>query len=516
MTERLAPTQVQRLRALVTERLGFRFDPERVPDLTDFLRQNGRARGVAPAAYLDELLLAGDSDLLDLAAACTIPETYFFRDAGQIELLREELRRLAEQRPFLRVLSAGCASGEEPYTVAMLARRELLQPERVSIVGMDVNGALLELARRGRYTAWSLRQTPEAEKRRYFFEREGRYEIRDSVKRLVTFERRNLARDAAALGASSFDIVLCRNVLMYLSPHAARDLVKGIARALVPGGLLLIGHAETLRGLSDDFELGHARDAFFYRRRSQLRERRVSRRPATLVPAARTRSPLLPLGSEPRRGESRTDDSRGGESWRSESYGNEPRESEPRGSERGSVPKVEPSESSPPRARRESDGARSALELFRRERYREALALLERAPDSDGGSSLLRGVLLLLAGNVDKAASCADRLIERDALDASAHYLLALCAEQAGEPDLAIAHDQAATYLDPAFAMPRVHLGRLFRQNGRSELARRELLAALRLIGHETEDRLCLFGGGFSRHAWVELCRAELSRCEGA
>ncbi|MFO7181289.1 MAG: CheR family methyltransferase [Pseudomonadota bacterium] len=489
MTEALALAEVQRLRALVTERLGFRFDPERVHDLTAFLLRNGRARGVPPAAYLDELLLAEDAELLDLAAAYTIPETYFFRDTGQMEVLREELRRLGEQRPCVRVLSAGCASGEEPYTVAMLAHAELARPEHVSILGVDVNGALLELARRGRYTAWSLRKTPEAEKRRYFVEREGRFEIRESVKRLVTFERRNLVREATAFASESFDIVLCRNVLMYLSPRAARELVHELARALVPGGLLLLGHAETLRGLSDDFELGHAREAFFHRRRGRAAGRRQSSRPT-------------PFGAR----------------WRSEPAPRTVRTEEPSSPPSAREPAFAPFPSgapTPASKKARDEGLRLALDLFRRERYREALDLLDRA-GGDGGSSLLRGVLLLLAGNVSEAAACADRLIERDALDASAHYLLALCAEQAGELDLAIAHDEAATYLDSSFAMPRMHLGRLFRRKGRSDLAQRELRAALRLVGRETEERLSLFGGGFSRHAWLELCRAELSRCEGS
>jgi chemotaxis protein methyltransferase CheR len=107
------------------------------------------------------------------------------------------------------------------------------------------------------------------------------------------------------------------------------------------------------------------------------------------------------------------------------------------------------------------------------------------------------------------------RLLELDELSAGAHYLLALCREGAGDRAAASHHDQVAAYLDPGFAMPRLHLGLLARRGGDREAARNELGQALVLLQREDASRVLLFGGGFSRDALIALCRAELIRCGG-
>jgi chemotaxis protein methyltransferase CheR len=107
------------------------------------------------------------------------------------------------------------------------------------------------------------------------------------------------------------------------------------------------------------------------------------------------------------------------------------------------------------------------------------------------------------------------QLLERDELNTGAHYLLALCRESAGDRQGALDHDSAAVYLDPAFAMPRVHLGLMARRAGDSEGARRELGQALLLLKREEASRLLLFGGGFTRDALIALCRAELVSAGG-
>jgi chemotaxis protein methyltransferase CheR len=106
-------------------------------------------------------------------------------------------------------------------------------------------------------------------------------------------------------------------------------------------------------------------------------------------------------------------------------------------------------------------------------------------------------------------------LIEDDALDSGAHYLLALCREASGDAAAATGHYRTATYLDPGFAVARLRLGLMARQQGNGEAARRELGHALTLLARENQERLLLFGGGFSRHALTALCRAELLACGG-
>jgi chemotaxis protein methyltransferase CheR len=128
---------------------------------------------------------------------------------------------------------------------------------------------------------------------------------------------------------------------------------------------------------------------------------------------------------------------------------------------------------------------------------------------------LLRAVLLTHGGRLALAEETCRRLLALDELNAGAHYLLALCREGAGDRRAAAEHDQVAAYLDPAFAMPRLHLALLARRHGDRETARRELAQAALLLEREDASRLLLFGGGFGREALVALCRAELAACGG-
>jgi chemotaxis protein methyltransferase CheR len=122
---------------------------------------------------------------------------------------------------------------------------------------------------------------------------------------------------------------------------------------------------------------------------------------------------------------------------------------------------------------------------------------------------LLRAVLLTSSGDLEGAEGVCARILERDELNAEAHYLRALCREHAGDPPAAADHDRYALYLDPTFAMPRLHLGLLAKRGGDLEAARRELSRG------EEGSRILMLGGGFTRDALLDVCRAELAACGG-
>lgn len=159
-----------------------------------------------------------------------------------------------------------------------------------------------------------------------------------------------------------------------------------------------------------------------------------------------------------------------------------------------------------------------ALELLREERFAEALDVLRASQaegHADSDAQLLRAVLLMNSGNLaDAEASCKELLL-RDEMNVGAHYLTALSREHVGDLDGAFEHDQAAVYLDPGFAMPRLHLGLLARRAGRLQEAQQALERALILLAREDASRILFFGGGFSREALMSLCRAELRAAGG-
>ncbi|CAN5704734.1 protein-glutamate O-methyltransferase CheR [soil metagenome] len=202
-------------------------------------------------------------------------ESYFFREQGQLDVLKGELLRTLRDdlekhgRRELRILSAACASGEEPYTLAMLARSSGLftAPWVVNVTGVDLDPQALERARAGRYTENAFRRIDESVRARHFTRAvDGRWEISQDIRNMVTFRRANLVDDNWAATLPKQDVVFCRNVLIYFGEESTRQAVEGLYRALTPGGYLFLGHAESLSRVPTRLEAQRRPGAIFYRR----------------------------------------------------------------------------------------------------------------------------------------------------------------------------------------------------------------------------------------------------------
>ena len=508
MTVSMGTNDLGRFRALIAGRLGLQFDDSKLEWLVEVFERRAETTGSAPAAYLDRLERdePARDELRELARQLTVAETYFFRHAEQFQAftdvaLPDRLSARAATRQ-LRILSAGCASGEEAYSLAILVRQRCLGSEwEVFIRAADINQAMLEKAAAGRYSAWALRETPEEIRRRWFV-REGReFSLERDVQRAVSFEEHNLAlEDPDLWPRGGYDVVFCRNLMMYFTVESAQMLVARIARALAPGGYLFLGHAETLRGLSHDFHLRHTHDTFYYQRKDG-----VERAPVVAASSGGWRGAPSPLAAD---GEWAT-------TWIETVRRSAERIEEL--TERAPTPEAA-SSFSPGTTVRTGGELGMALDLLKKERFAEALELLGTlAPDAgrDPDALLLHAVLLMHGGHVAAAEKVCARLLEMDELCAGARYVLALCRESVGDLQGARNHDQVAAYLDPTFSMPRLHLGLLARRAGELEVAQRELGQAVLLLQREDASRLLLFGGGFGRDGLIALCRAELGRLRG-
>ena len=270
------PTSVEidRFHQVLRCQLGLKLAERYPSELAQLLRRRLEHTGDSLEAYLARLQSPTQGELRLLSRELTVPESFFFRSAPQLRALVEHalparIQARAAHRA-LRLLSAGCAGGEEPYSLAILLREHFPQTAGwdVSIRGIDINSAVLEKAARARYNAWSMRGVAEKVQRRWF-SLEGRDLVLDgTVCAMVTFEERNLLEDDPALWApGTFDVIFCRNVLLYLTPDAADTLLAHIAKALVPGGFLFLGHSETPRALPPDLHLCQHEGAFYYQRR---------------------------------------------------------------------------------------------------------------------------------------------------------------------------------------------------------------------------------------------------------
>jgi chemotaxis protein methyltransferase CheR len=509
----------QRFRGWIAQRLGLHFDDAKLEFLGEILGRRADKQGLTLRPYLDRLEGPDmDAELQALALELTVPETYFFRHIDQIHAFADvalpEARAARGPIRKLNILSAGCASGEEPYSLAMVVReRGADYGWSVDIRGFDINLAMLAKAARGRYSEWALRETPAASQRRWFRTVGREIELEEGIRAAVTFQEVNLAQENTALWAPQrYDVIFCRNLLMYFTPDSAQALVARLTRSLAPGGHLFLGHAETLRGLSNDYHLRHTHDAFYYQRRCTQYDERRGKCEDTLdgvSPDNLAEHVVLgPVALAPAPGGTKT--------WL---------ETIQNASDRIQALTEPPTAESALRNRRGPNGAAKTavqlpvvLELLKNERFSDALDLLARLPaesEQDADVLLLRAALLTHSGQLSAAEKVSAQLLERDELNTGAHYLLALCRESAGDRQGALDHDMAAIYLDSGFAMPRLHLGLMARRAGDWEGARRELGQALLLLKREDASRLLLFGGGFGRDTLIALCRAELKSAGG-
>ncbi len=413
-----------------------------------------------PDRYLAEL---GDEEWRSLVPRITVGESYFFRNPDHfralVEIVVPEIANRIGDRP-LRVLSAGCSRGEETYSLAMVLRElGFGAPGRPALVeGVDIDEEALARARTGEYGPWSLRQVEESRLDRHFVATGERRSVVPAVRGMVAFRRVNLARDPVQGWAGEpYDLIFCRNVLMYLTRSCARRVVTGLGRILAPGGALFLGDAETLRGLSQEFRLQAGCDTFFYRSR---REGEASR-------------------------------------------------SIPDGTDRGVPPE-------PPEApwfetiRRASQRVAS---------LREGAGKPRRVGDEPAPHGKSRGPMAevlehLEAGRVAFARALLQQSLARDDLDPEVHFLLASCALREGSRDEAVAGFRSAVYLDPEFALAHLALARMSLDRGDREDARRGLAHARELLGTEDAARIVRLGNGRSRQQLVAECESLLANLD--
>jgi chemotaxis protein methyltransferase CheR len=212
--------------------------------------------------YLKEGGREQEEELLRLLDILTINETAFFRNRPQFEFLEEVvLPELAEQKKkrgdfLFRIWSAGCATGEEPYSIAISALESLIPRSAwdVRVYASDLSLTALERADRGVYPEAKLTGLGAERERRYFVKTADGYCIRDEVKRAVIYDFHNLKHEN---GLRNLDIVFCRNVLIYFDPDEQQRVVAKLVRALKPGGYLFLGHSESVQGKIDDLKFVH-------------------------------------------------------------------------------------------------------------------------------------------------------------------------------------------------------------------------------------------------------------------
>jgi chemotaxis protein methyltransferase CheR len=276
----LRPDEYRLLRDLVSERLGIWFPPDGRASLERRLRERLVVRGLA--SYADYVQLLKYSPLAaeeweEAADLLTTHETYFFREDYQLRAFKHELLPMLAEwgraKKRLRVWSAGCSTGEEAYTIAILILESGLFDAGdgwdVRIYGSDLSKKCIAAARRGVYSGASFRTVTEATKRAWFAPTPGgggELGVAPEPRTLCHFGQMNLLDEDRTHLVGRCDVIFCRNVLLYFDAAKRRRVIDMFYDRLVPGGVLLLGHAESLLNVSTAFELLHLQEDLVYRK----------------------------------------------------------------------------------------------------------------------------------------------------------------------------------------------------------------------------------------------------------
>jgi chemotaxis protein methyltransferase CheR len=449
MTKKISEAQLLQLGDVVARHLGLHFPKERWLDLQ---------RGVCGAAqecgcqhdlerYVQGLLSPDltQRQLEVLASRLTVGETYFFRETRSLEILERDIvpeliRARAGAGKAIRIWSAGCATGEEPYSVAIVLSKLMgLKKWNVEILATDLNSKSLLKASQGIYGEWSFRGIPPGVRSEYFETvEEGRWAITPPIKKMVSFAQLNLMDDAYPPISScldGLDVIFCRNVLMYLTPAGMRKVVRQLHRSLATDGWLIVSPTETSQELFSEFASVSFSDATLYRKSSK----RIPTAVALHVYAEGRSGIHLPEGivgaPEPTRISS-------WQTTRKDSH------SEAR-SKNSTAPAV---------------SYEQALELYEQGCYEEMERVIS-ALLSDGGDHASATLLLARAranqGKLAAALVLCDQAIAADKMAARAHYLRGtILQEQGCLPEALLAFKQTV-YAEPEFMLGHFALGSL-------------------------------------------------------
>ena len=438
-----------RLSEFIAQNMGLHFPPARRPELQRGLIAAAAEFGFADiAACADWLFSASLSppQLHTLASHLTVGETYFFRerktfDALAQHILPELLRRRRGCERRLRLWSAACSTGEEPYSLAILVQQLLpdWQDWHITILATDINPRFLQKAAAGVYGEWSFRDSPSWLKERYFTRtRDGRFAIRQHIRNSVSFAPINLAHDSfpsLATGTNAMDVIFCRNVLMYFTPAHAHKVVDNLRSALTDDGWLAVSPTECSQVLFSRFAVVNFPDSILYRKCKA--EAAIPVVAVAETPAARSQRENAPLGSIQRREKSSAS----------------------------------------------SDGS--------------------RASEPQGFSRMARA--LANQGRLPDALAWSERWIGADKIDPAAHYLHAMVLQEMGKSEAARHALDRAVYLKPDFALAHFALGNLARADARSSSANRHFANALHVLRGCPPDEVLPESEGLSAGRLMEI-----------
>jgi len=439
--------------------------------------------------------LSGDErEFNELMNLVTINETSFFRFPQQFEafktrVLPEIMAAKPQSNRTIRVWSAGCSTGEEPYSLGMTLLDAGIQGLgwKPQVLGTDVSTRALAVAQKGVYGRRAMLNVPKEVVARQFEPEGDSYRVAPHVRSLVDFGYHNLIKEPYPLSLmGNWDVIFCRNVTIYFRLESTRRVVSNFYNSLNPGGYLFIGHSETLSSISDDFEPVEVGGVFLYRKPKAKRASAAPRQRAVVV--ADRVSALAPIVVEPvRPRRKRTLDA---------------------------VAQVAPADvSSPDDLIAE---ARRSLAQGHPERVLEIVADILEGDPNNADAHLLSAYVHADTGDYVQALEACHRALSINPLLPVARYILGIIYQRQGDPVRAVSELKKTIYIDSEFALAHLNLANIYKSQRKWEDAAREYENALRALYKSPEGAWTEFLGGFKADLLAKTCERSLLECRKA
>ena len=511
----LTRSEYERFCQLIQERSGLLFTPDKQHTLERCLAE---ALNASQCRSLDEYYLmlrsspSSSPEWDNLISMLTVGETYFFRHPGHFDALAELflpelIARRRDTTRCIRIWSAGCATGEEPYSIAITLHRCLpdIRNWNILILATDINRAALNLARAGQYGPWSFRGVDKRLQERYFsMNGDKRYLLCEEIKRMVTFDYLNLVEDTyPSLSNNTYDmdVIFCRNVTIYFSPEVTQRIVRRFYDCLNEGGWLVPGASEPNMVTYQDFEHRNLPGAIVFRKPlsgqpSPKRSWVFSEvaRPSKDSAELALQPPAIPVGVQP------------------------PAVQPPQTSVVEAEPLVQKASPVCPQAL-PTDPFEAAMALMQSGQIDQALVKLQEKVRRDPNFAPAYYALAKLhanRGNLVEALAYCKQAVEKDKLLLGAYYTLALIYQESGDWEQALEALKKALYLDRGFILAHYTLAHLYRKRGDLASAIKSLQNARRLLSEKAKGDLVPEGDGLVVGRLMDMIDAELASMERA
>ena len=489
----LRPEEFERFRDYINSHSGIFLEESKRDSLRISLVTRATRLGLGSFDEYLRLLTSEEEEFKELLNLVTINETSFFRFPAQFDALRQHvLPEIMRLRPShetpMRVWSAGCSTGEEPYSLAITLADMAIEGLgwRPQVLGTDVSTAALNVARHGVYPAKSLLNVPPDVVTRHFEEAEGGYKVRRSTGALVEFGYHNLIKEPYPLSLmGAWDVIFCRNVTIYFNLDSTRRVVSNFFRMLNPGGYLFIGHSETLTNISPDFEAVEVGGVFLYRK-PPLKPFSVSIPEVRSMRGARTQSPASTSAGRENPTLKRQSSRSGG----------------------AAVAKTD-SAALIEEARKAAAGGEPASVL-------EAVERMQETGADNVEAHLLAAYAHADLGEYDLALSACREALAVNPLLPAARYILGVIHQRQGDTVGAVSELKKTIYIDPDFAIAHLNLANLYKSQRKFGAACRSYENALRALYSNPEGDWVTFMGGFKADLLVKTVERSLLECRKA